>query len=126
MLPEVPPLNNTQQGEVRRDSLRPPFSARTIRPEFRNILFGIVQSSASGLREEGVRVSVIDPYDQERGKDTMTDAFGKFAIRLTDGDWTVNVTMPSGRVYPVSQIRVNNGQITDTEGRRVPSLEITR
>ena len=56
----------------------------------------------------------------------MTNAFGRFAVRLADGDWAVNVTMPSGRVYEVSQIRVSDGQITDSQGRRVPSLEITR
>ena len=59
-------------------------------------------------------------------KTSTTDAFGRFAIRLADGDWTVNVTMPSGRVYEVSQIRVGGGQIIDSQGRRVPSLEITR
>ena len=47
-------------------------------------------------------------------------------VRLKDGDWTVNVTMPSGRVYPVSRIRVSNGQIMDPQGNRIPSLEITR
>ncbi len=56
----------------------------------------------------------------------MTDAFGRFSVRLSEGDWTVNVTMPSGRVYAVSDIRLSNGQITDSLGRRVPSLEITR
>jgi hypothetical protein len=34
--------------------------------------------------------------------------------------------MPSGRVYAVSQLRVSNGQIIDSLGRRIPSLEITR
>jgi len=56
----------------------------------------------------------------------LSDAFGRFAVRLDDGDWTVNVTMPSGRIYPVSRIRVSNGQITDSQGNRIPSLEITR
>ena len=27
----------------------------------------------------------------------MTNAFGRFSMRLYDGDWNVNVTMPSGR-----------------------------
>jgi hypothetical protein len=127
VLPPPPAETNEPPGEVRRQSLRPPLPAGTIPPEFRNVLLGFVHSSASGQREEGVRVSITDPSDPMRvRKATMTDAFGKFAIRLTDGDWTVNVTMPSGRVYPVSQVRVSDGQITDTQGRRVPSLEITR
>jgi hypothetical protein len=50
-----------------------------------------------------------------------------FAIKLTDGDWTVNVTMPKGSVYPVSQITVASGRSFDaSEGREVPSLIITR
>ena len=56
----------------------------------------------------------------------MTDAFGRFAVRVPDGDWTVKVTMPSGRVYSVSEITVSNGLISDPEGRDVPSLTITR
>jgi len=45
---------------------------------------------------------------------------------LPDGDWAVDVATRSGRVYEVSQIRVSNGVISDNQGRRVPSLEITR
>jgi hypothetical protein len=85
-----------------------------------------VQSGASGEPEEGVRVSLINRFDQAINRVALTDAFGRFAVRLANGDWTVNVTMPSGRVYPVSQIRVSNGQITDDQGNRLPSLEITR
>ena len=39
---------------------------------------------------------------------------------------TVKVTMPSGRVYSVSEITVSNGYITDNIGRDIPSLVITR
>jgi hypothetical protein len=59
----------------------------------------------------------------------QTDALGRFAIRLADGDWIVKVTMPSGRVHVpegLSLIRVRSGQITDPQGRRIPSLEISR
>ena len=55
-----------------------------------------------------------------------TDAVGRFAVKVPDGDWTVKVTMPSGRVYAVSQITVSNGAITDDSGRDIPSLVITR
>jgi hypothetical protein len=34
--------------------------------------------------------------------------------------------MPSGRVYAVSQITISGGTITDSHGRDVPSLTITR
>ena len=57
---------------------------------------------------------------------TFTDAFGHYAVRLPDGDWTVQVAMPSGRVYPVSQITISGGQITDNYGRDIPSLIISR
>ncbi len=124
--PELPPAANPPPGEVRRQSLRPSYTTRTPPPEFRNVLLGFVQSRTAGQREEGVRVIITDPSDPTRGKATVTDAFGRFAIKLTDGDWTVNVTMPSGRIYAVSQVRVIDGQITDTEGQRVPRLEITR
>ena len=43
-------------------------------------------------------------------KTWTTDAFGRFAIRLANGDWSVNVSMPSGRVYEVSQIRSPGGR----------------
>ena len=57
----------------------------------------------------------------------MSDAYGRFAIKLSEGDWTVNVTMPTGRIYPVSQITVSGGRIFDErEGREVPSLIISR
>jgi hypothetical protein len=47
-------------------------------------------------------------------------------LKLPDGDWTVKVAMPSGRVYAVSQITISGGQITDDVGRDIPSLIITR
>ena len=58
--------------------------------------------------------------------DGMTNAFGGFAIRLTDGEWTVNVTMPSGRVYPVRNVTVSDGRVMDNqEGREVHNLIIS-
>lgn len=117
---------NNPPGGIRYQARRPVFPNPAIRPETRNVLFGTVQSRADGQPEEGVRVSVLNALDANRDKSTVTDAFGHFSMRLYDGDWTVNVTMPSGRVYPVSEIRVSGGQITDSQGRRVPSLEITR
>jgi hypothetical protein len=120
----LPPAN--APGEIRREAQRPAYSPRTLRPDFRNVLSGIVLSSAAGEPEEGVRVTVTDQSGQFLNKVALTNAFGRFAVRLADGDWTVNVTMPSGRVYPVHQVRVSNGQVTDPQGRRIPSLEITR
>ncbi len=59
-------------------------------------------------------------------KDGMSNAFGNFAIRLSDGSWTVNVRMPSGRIFPVRSITVTNGMILDNkEGREVRNLIIS-
>ena len=111
----------------RRDSQRPVLTApRFIRPELRNVLFGRVKARDTSEPEEGVRVSISNRQNTSEGREALTDAFGRFAMRVPDGDWTVSVTMPSGRVYSVSQIIVSNGQITDEIGRDVPSLVITR
>jgi hypothetical protein len=122
------PIESAPNGETRRDSQKPavyPLSA--LRPERRNILFGKVESSAGGQPEEEVRIIVASRSNRAIRHEGMTDAYGRFAIKLTDGDWTVNVTMPKGSVYPVSQITVASGRIFDaTDGREVPSLIITR
>ena len=56
----------------------------------------------------------------------MTNAFGNFAIRLTDGEWNVNVRMPSGRLATVRTVTVNNGKVMDIqEGREVRNLIIS-
>ena len=55
-----------------------------------------------------------------------TNAFGQYAVKLPDGDWTVKVAMPSGNVYAVSQITISGGKITDNFGRDIPSLTINR
>jgi hypothetical protein len=72
-----------------------------------------------------VSVSVTSRDNSAVRKDGMTNAFGNFAIRLTDGEWTVNVRMPNGRAYPVRSITVSNGKIVDNqEGREVRNLII--
>ena len=48
----------------------------------------------------------------------MTDAFGNFAIRLADGEWNVSVRMPSGRLYRVRTVTVDDGKIVDNQERR--------
>jgi hypothetical protein len=124
--PASPGANNP--GETRYEVKRPVNPALSaMRPERRNVLFGKVESSAAGQPEEEVRVIVTSRSNRAIRHEGMTDAYGRFAIKLSEGDWTVNVTMPSGRVYPVSQITVTGGRILDErEGREVPSLIITR
>jgi hypothetical protein len=91
----------------------------------RNVLLGRVESDAGEPLGE-VAVSVTNRENSAIRKDGMTNAFGNFAIRLTDGEWTVNVRVPSGRVYPVRSITVSNGKILDNqEGREVRNLIIS-
>jgi hypothetical protein len=104
-----------------------PVVAGGLRPERRNILFGKVESSRTNQPEEEVRVIVSSRTSSGLRREGMSDAYGRFAIKLSEGDWTVNVATPSGRIYPVSQITVTNGRIYDQrEQREVPSLIITR
>ncbi|MGO9600419.1 MAG: carboxypeptidase-like regulatory domain-containing protein [Isosphaeraceae bacterium] len=124
----APPENqNPSGGPTRRENLRPRFtSPRNLPPELRNILFGTVKARGSSEPEEGVQVTISSRTNAFVDRAKLTDEDGRFAIQVPDGDWTVKVTMPSGRVYPVSQITVSNGMITDDIGRDIPSLIITR
>lgn len=116
---EPPPLPG--RHEVQRPAY---YNAQpVVRTRYPNILIGTVLS-IDREPEEGVRVSVRNATGALKA--TSTDAFGRFAVRLGDGDWSVDVTMPSGTVYEVSRLRVVDGVVTDRLGRRVPSLEITR
>jgi hypothetical protein len=97
-----------------------------IRSAYRNVLVGIVRARDTDEPEDSVRITVSSRTNPDVQRVALSNAFGKFAVRVPDGDWTVKVTMPSGRVYPVSEISVSNGMIFDDAGRDVPSLIITR
>lgn len=125
-LSPAPPIDdNSPSGQ--RNTLRPIYSTptRAARPQMRNVLLGRVESD-NGEPLGEVPVSVTNRDNAAIRKDGMTNAFGNFAIRLTDGEWTVNVRMPSGRVYPVRSITVSNGKVLDNqEGREVRNLIIS-
>ncbi len=101
-------------------------ASRDVRSQFRNVLFGRVKTRDTNEPEEGVRVTISNRTNAYADRVALTDAFGRFAVKVPDGEWTVNVTMPSGRAYSVSQITVSNGLISDDIGRDIPSLVITR
>jgi hypothetical protein len=92
----------------------------------RGILEGKVVSAESGRPEANVRVIVSHHSERFDDRVAMTDALGRYAVNLPEGDWTVRVEMPSRRTYPVSDVTVSGGQITDNGGRDVPSLIIKR
>jgi hypothetical protein len=117
-LEPAPPIDNPP---VRRDSLRPRYQPKWVR----NVLVGRVESDAGEARE-GVLVSVSKRNEPGPAHTGTSNAYGGFAIRLEEGDWTVRVTMPSGRAYPVRQISVKDGRVIDnTESRDIPSLIIS-
>jgi hypothetical protein len=121
-LPDFP-----DDAETRREARRPVYDAsRAFRASPRNILSGRVRERETREPEEGVQIILSSRTRAFEDKFAMTNAFGEFAVRVPDGDWTVKVTMPSGRVYAVSEITVSNGEISDGRGRDVPSLTITR
>jgi len=124
-LAPAPPAADNSEPTFRRDARRPAYASRPLRPDRRNVLIGKVENS-SGDPQDEVPVSVTSRSNSAVHHDGLTNAFGGFAIRLTDGEWTVNVTMPSGRVYPVRTITVNNGKVMDNqEGREVHNLIIS-
>ncbi len=124
--PDLKPAPVDNAGANRRETLRPIYPiTRTLRPELRNVLVGRVESdSGEPMGEVSVAVTRADNVSIRRAG--MTNAFGTFAIRLTDGEWNVNVRMPSGRFYAVRSVTVSNGKIVDNqEGREVRNLIIS-
>jgi hypothetical protein len=110
---------------TRRDSMRPAYSPERAVRLAQGILRGRVESDAGSSRE-GVRVTVASRNALGQARSGISDAFGAFAIRLEEGEWTVRVTMPSGRDYPLREISVKDGKIIDKrEGREIPDLIIT-
>ncbi len=122
---ELQPAPIEAPSTTRRDSLRPTYALRSTRLEMRNVLIGRVESE-NGEPLGEVPVSVTSRDDTSIRRTGMSNAFGNFAIRLSDGEWTVNVRTPSGRTYPVRTITVAGGKIMDNrEGREVRNLIIS-
>jgi hypothetical protein len=89
------------------------------------VLAGRVENDGGDPRE-GVKVILSNRSQPGVDRAGVSDAFGEFAIRLEDGDWSVRVVMPSGRVYPLRQVTARNGHVVDDrEGRDIPSLIIS-
>jgi hypothetical protein len=91
----------------------------------RNILFGSVESDDGRPRPE-VPVSVVNRTNRSVRRSGVSDAFGTFAIRVPDGQWSVLVTMPSGTLQRVRDITVSGGRVVDNlETKEVHNLIIS-
>lgn len=122
-LEAAPPAGDSDT--VRHDSQKPAYYPRSQCVNRRNILFGTVETESRAAREE-VLVTVVNRNNSVVHHDGITNAFGGFAIRVPDGQWTVKVTMPSGRVETVRHITVTDGNVMDNrENRPVGNLIIT-
>jgi hypothetical protein len=107
-----------------RDSMKPSYNLSR-RPTL-SLLKGRVRSGATSEPEGDVRVTLSSRTRAFEDRTTYTNDSGRFALNVPDGDWTVKVTMPSGRIYPVYRITVSGGTIIDDNGRDIPALVITR
>jgi hypothetical protein len=114
--PVFPAPKAGDEATLKRDSFRPTY-ATPRRPELRNVLMGRVETEAGEAREQ-VELIVSNRANTAIRRDGLTDALGNFAIRMGDGEWTVNVRMPSGRIYPVRTVAVFDGKVTDERERR--------
>lgn len=127
-LPEpAPPASGDLEPPLPTDL---PKSRQSLKPVLQlprlTSLKGRVLSETSETPEEGVRVTVSSRTRAFEDRIAYSNQAGRFSVKVPDGDWTVKVTMPSGRVYSVYEVTVTNGVIVDDQGREVPGLLITR
>jgi hypothetical protein len=109
---------------VRRDSLKAIYP-RVRTSDRRNVLFGSVETDDGRPRGE-VPVIVVNRNNALIRHTGVSNAFGGFAIKVPDGQWRVNVTMPSGNAQTVRDITVTDGKIVDNyEAREVHNLIIS-
>lgn len=110
------------EATERRDARKPV----TPTPGLGNILSGVVEAKRTNVLLSGVTITLSNRLRTFPDRIAESDALGRFAIRLFDGDWSIKVRAKDGRDVEVKRITVTNGQITDDQGRDVPSLIIKR
>ncbi len=126
--PTTPSGDPNSPGEyTRRDSRKPSFSTVSQGKPVagRTLLEGRVVSEMTRQPLEGVNVLLSDRLGRFE-RTARSDFDGRYRLSLPDGDWRVQVTSNSGRLYEVSLITVAGGQITDSEDRPVGGLLISR
>jgi hypothetical protein len=127
-LPDIPPPLGPPG--VKRESLRPKItdSALGSPHSSKNVLQGRVLSADTGEAEEGVTVILSDRLQRFIDRRVQTDALGRFAVSLPDGDWVVKVAMPSGTIYSVGKgnISASGGKVLNSSGDELGLLTIRR
>jgi hypothetical protein len=132
--PKPAPEGNDNAGNVpgaeaaRRDAMRPAFGNARARGVSiaRSVLGGRVLSAVSGLADKDVMVTASDARGRFRDRNVTTDANGRFAMILPEGDWTVSVLKPDGKGRVDYEVTVAGGIITDTTGQEITALSINR
>jgi hypothetical protein len=135
LLPPIEPAPPGEADTVRRQSQKPVLSAISRSPQpyqhamtrgRLTALQGKVVSGDGNAPEDGVQITLSNRVGTFTDRVVTTDSQGRYGVWLPEGDWTVKVSTRSGRVFVVSQLTVTAGQITDDQGRDIPSLTITR
>jgi hypothetical protein len=117
-------LRPASSEPVRRDSLKAIYP-RVRSADRRNVLFGSVETDDGRPRGE-VPVTVVNRNNSAIRHSGVSNAFGGFAIKVPDGQWSVRVTMPSGNAQTIRDITVTDGRIVDNlEARDVHNLIIS-
>lgn len=125
---EAAPTGGTTEPRKRKafKPVTPTPFVRSAQAKNLNVLQGRVFSPEYAAPESGVAIAFASRRKTSTDRVATTDQAGKFSVRLPDGEWSVQVTMPSGRVYTVSELIVSKGQVRDDQGRDIPTLTINR
>ena len=75
-----------------------------------------------------MQVILVDRKNRFEDRTTRTDSTGRFALALPEGDWTILLTMPSGRALPVEEglVTASAGKVSDRWGRELSNLVLSR
>jgi hypothetical protein len=114
----LPPAADQDRREARRPVLPGPGT--------NNILAGSVLSKATNAGVPNVRVTATNRLKTHPDQVGKTDALGRFALQLFDGNWTIMVENASGQRVSAKNVSVSGGIVSDDRGRAIRNLEIGR
>lgn len=113
----VPPPN--PQGGRERSSYKP--AARRLA-----VLDGRVIDSATKDPVDAVEVVVSEKLSRFSDRTAKTDAKGRFAVALPEGDWVVKATLPDKKMTTGKDVTVSAGFISDPDGKEIATLVVER